>query len=597
MTLPNLDRNTPLRFVNSFEEAQILMEWFRNDRGRSCIAIDTETGGLDQHHDALRLVQVGDKHAGFAIPWAQWGGLFKEVLNKWDGVVALHNAQFDLRFLEREKVWKPDWSRLADTMIMARIMRPGKPAGLKPLSVELVDPQANAGQNLLKKAMADNDWTWATVPVELPVYHMYGALDTVETAWLYDIFRADLAFPKVWDLEMATLRVCYNMEKRGFAVDLDYAQKKFDELHRFAEESRKWGKDNLGISIGSPGALIKFFQGEGAVITEKTPAGGPSMNADQLEIFTRHENPRVKKVAEVALNARKAEKLANTYFKAILEKSVNGRIHPDINTLGAKTGRMSGSNPNLQNLPSRSGSIVKNAYVPDEGQVLLSSDLDQVEFRLTACFAEDAGLIGLFNDADAGGGDVFTQIGRTLYNDPSMQKSDPRRATVKTYIYSRLYGATIGKQAASAGVTYEVMEGVAEAFDQAYPGVAFFQNSTIAQIEARARQSGGEGWIESPVTGRTVPVERGAAYRGVNYFVQCSAAEVMKQNLIKIDAAGLGDAMRIPVHDEIILSVDQADVAEAQQTVTECMTNRTDFALPLTADCSGALARWGSKYD
>lgn len=625
MGSPRLPDDLQLTYVNSSEEVAKLMEWLRNDRGRSCIAIDTESTGLTWNlpGDDLRLVQIGDKNAGFAIPWHRWGGAFMECLDKWDGVVALHNASFDAKFLTTFAGWNVPWERLADTMIMAKIMRPGRAAGLKPLSVQFVDPRADAGQQMLKKAFADNNWGWATVPVDLPVYHMYGALDAVETAHLYDHFRADLKYPKVYDMEMAYLRCAYNMEKRGFRVDVDYATKKKQDLYDFVEQSRDWAKAQYGVSIGSGPQLIKYFgtlddelaarhaQHEtnfgivgdtpecdalcgGVKVTETTDSGAPSMNADQLKLFLNHPDKRVAQLAKVTYDARRSEKLATTYFKAIVERNVDGRIHCSINTMGAITGRNSVSQPNLQNLPSNN-SVVKNAFVPDEGQLLLSSDLDQVELRLTACLSKDPGLIGLFQSVALEGGDIFTKLGQELYADPTMQKSDLRRGLVKTFMYASLYGASVKKQALSAGVPVATMQEFADLFASKYPGLGKFQQSSIDIVQQRYRTEG-EGYIITPTTGRRIPVERDKAYKGTNYIVQSVAADIMKMNVIKLDAAGLADALRIPVHDEIIIDVAPEDIEEAKRTVVECMTTTEGWEVPLTADCSEGLPRWGAKY-
>lgn len=625
MPLPD---DLQLRYVETIDDAMDMKRWLSEDRGRSCIGVDTETSGLTWNRpgDRLRLVQVGDKHTGWSVPWELWGGAFMEVLNTWDGQIALHNASYDLKFLERYANWTPPWSRLHDTMIMARIMRPGRPAGLKPLAKQLIDPRGAVLQQKLDDVMKQNKWDWNTVPLELPEYHLYGALDPVETAYLYDIFRADLAYPEVYDLEMATLRICYNMEKSGFRVDLDYAHKKREELEQFVHTSREWGKENLGLSIGSPSQLIHFFQGvdreltaahekhavvevaegvfeypecdvlcDGVKITERTPGGQPSMNADQLKLFLTHPEPRVKKVAKLAYDARKAEKLSSTYFKAILEKNVDGFIHPSINTMGAVTARMSCSEPNLQNLPSNS-SVVKNAFIARDGQKLFTSDLDQVEFRIFSCYSEDEGLLDAFRTADATGNDAFTVLGQQLYNDPSMVKGDPRRSLVKTYIYAKLFGASIKKQAASAGVTVQKMEEFAEMVNTAYPRMEPFQQSVIDGIVRKHRQEG-EGYVITPTTNRRLPVDPQAAYRGVNYLVQSSAADIMKGNLVKLDAAGLSDYLRVPVHDEIVLDVPVEDLEDARAVTRDCMTTTEGWAIPLTGDISGNYDSWGAKYE
>lgn len=626
MASPRLPDDLQLHFVNNIDDAMAMKRWLSEDRNRSCIAIDVETTGLtwNKPGDNLRLVQIGDRHTGWAVPWAQWGGAFMECLNLWDGPIALHNMSYDLKFLEDFADWTVPWERMHDTMIMAKIMRPGRPAGLKPLAVQLVDPRADAGQAMLKKAFDKNGWGWDTVPVDLEVYWAYGALDTVETAHLFDIFRADLKYPKVYDMEMAYLRAAYHMEKRGFRVDVDYATKKKQELYDFVEQSRDWAKAQYGVSIGSGPQIIKYFStlddelaarhaehetgygivGEtpacdalcgGVKITETTDSGAPSMNAEQLKLFLNHPDKRVAQLAKVTYDARRSEKLATTYFKAIVERNIDERIHCSINTMGAITGRNSVSQPNLQNLPSNS-SVVKNAFIPDEGHLLLSSDLDQVELRLTSCLSKDPGLISLFQSVALEGGDIFTKLGQELYNDSTMQKSDSRRGLVKTFMYASLYGASVKKQALSANVPVATMQEFADLFALKYPGLARFQQGAIDIVQQRYR-SEGEGYIVTPTTGRRIPVERDKAYKGTNYIVQSVAADIMKMNVIKLDAAGLGPNLRIPVHDEIIVDVDPIDIEDAKRTIVECMTTTEGWEVPLTADCSEGLSRWGEKYE
>jgi DNA polymerase-1 len=573
-----------------------MKRWLGERREIDVLGLDTETTGLTwlKPNDGLRLVQIGDHKTGWAVPWDQWGGAAMECINAWDGQIALHNAAFDVKFMKKYAGWKVPWDRLHDTMIMSRIMRPGKAAGLKPLSVELVDPRADAGADYLKKAMSDNGWNWATVPVDLKEFWAYGALDPVLTAHLYSIFRADLAFPEVYDLEMATLRICSEMEERGARIDEEYCEQQMKRLDEFVDNSRKWGEEQLGISIGSSHQLVKYFTSQGAEITMKTPGGALSANAEQLELFLTHPNVRVSKVAEIALNARKAEKIKSSYFKTFLTENINGFVHPQINTMGAVTGRMSIRTPALQTLP-KGDAVVRNAFIAREGNKLLSSDLDQVEFRLFSCFSEDAALQEAFHRADRTGSDAFTEIGRDLYNDPNMQKGDKRRGIIKTYIYSKLFGAGLDKQAKSANVSVETMKDFSVEINAKYPGMEPFQRSLIDQVGKRERVEG-EGYVITPTTRRRLPIESGKGYKAVNYVIQSSAADIFKKNLVKIDAAGLGEYMLVPIHDEIVLDVPVDMVTEVQSVVKECMTTTEGWAVPLTGDISNATDRWGDRY-
>jgi DNA polymerase-1 len=208
--------------------------------------------------------------------------------------------------------------------------------------------------------------------------------------------------------------------------------------------------------------------------------------------------------------------------------------------------------------------------------------------------SKDPNLIQLFNLADATGSDPFTEIGREIYQDPTMQKSDKRRALIKGVVYGRLYGAGVAKQAITAGVHEEQMRAVSDQFDIRFPGMQSFQK----EVENRGTQrlkGGGQGYVNT-WTGRRLPCDDDRVYTLVNYLVQGGAAEVFKSNLVKLDQADLTEFLIVPVHDEIVLNAPREDVTDIMKIVKECMTTTEGWAVPLTADVEGPLENWGSKY-
>jgi DNA polymerase-1 len=384
------------------------------------------------------------------------------------------------------------------------------------------------------------------------------------------------------------------MEINGARIDLDYSQKKFDELVEYADRVKQWGKDNYGFSITSNIQLVKALEDLGAEITETTPSGQKSASADQLKALAINGNPSVQQLAEVVLKQRKADKLANTYFKNFLTDNVNGFVHPSVKTLGARTGRMTITAPALQTLP-KGDDTVRRAFIPkDEDHVIITSDLDQVEFRMFSSLSQDPNLISLFNMADATGSDPFTEIGREIYQDPTMQKSDKRRGLIKGVVYGRLYGAGVEKQAMTAGVPKDQMQAVSDAFDLRFPGMTTFQKQ-VEDAGMRRLRAEGQGYVNT-WTGRRLPCDEDRVYTLVNYLVQGGAAEVFKSNLVKLDKADLTELLIVPVHDEIVLNAPRKDAEEIKQLVRECMTTRDGWAVPLTADADGPLETWGDKY-
>jgi DNA polymerase-1 len=401
-------------------------------------------------------------------------------------------------------------------------------------------------------------------------------------------------YHKAYELEMATRKIVTRMEINGARVDVEYSKKKYEELLDYTEKVKLWAYNQYGMSITSNVQLVKILESIGAEITEFTPSGQKSASADQLKQLIIAGNAEVKNLAETVLQQRKADKLANTYFLNFMNKHVDGFVHPSVKTLGARTSRMSITDPALQTLP-KGDATVRRAFIPkDSDHVMITSDLDQVEFRMFASLSGDENLITLFNRADAEGSDPFTEIGRQVYADPTMQKSDKRRNLIKGVVYGRLYGAGVAKQALTAGVPEFQMKEVSDSFDSNYPGMISFQKQ-IDNIGQRRFREEGQGYVYT-WTGRRIPCDDDRTYTLVNYLIQGGAAEIFKSNLIKLDAADLTDYLIVPVHDEIVLQAPRSEAEEIKKIVKECMTTRDGWAVPLTADVDGPLENWGQKY-
>ena len=600
--------NVKLHLVDSVEKAHEFISWLGEKRPHNAIAIDTETGelpggkredALSPWHGKLRLVQVGDGMTGWAIPWDEWSGVFYQAMERFDGQVVCHNIAFEARWFDIQSRWKIPWERSHDTMIMAHIINPLGSGALKPLSALYVDPKAVSMQESLDQGLIENGWTWGTVPTSYEPYWVYGALDTVLTMRLWEQFYEKCGpqgpYNRAYELEMATRKVVTRMELNGARIDLNYSKKKFDELIQYSESVKTWAANTYGgISITSNMQLVRLLESLGADITETTPSGAKSASKDQLQLLIINGNNDVKNLAENVLKQRKADKLANTYFSNFIEKSIDGIVHPSVKTLGAHTSRMSITDPALQTLP-KGDDTVRTAFIPrEEGNVIITSDLDQVEFRMFASLSDDENLISLFHKADATGSDPFTEIGRQVYQEPDMQKSDKRRNLIKGVVYGRLYGAGVAKQALTAGVPEAQMRSVSDSFDANYPGMAMFQRQVDNIGQTRLRNEG-QGYVHT-WTGRRIPCDEDRTYTLVNYLIQGGAAEVFKSNLVKLDQADLTDYLIVPVHDEIVLEAPRKDAEEIKQLVRQCMTTTEGWSVPLTADVDGPLENWGQKY-
>lgn len=595
MALPN---DLQINVVNSIDDVLAMRTWL--GERRDILGLDIETSGLDAFKPGarVRMVQIGDKKAGWAVPWEGWGGAVMECLDMWEGNIALHNSAFDLKFLQKHAGWNPPWERIHDTMLMAQIMYPGKPAGLKDLTSKYVDPNANVGEKYLKAAFKDNGWDWDTVPIDYPAFCNYSALDPVITVYLWEHLRADKHYPKVFDMEMQVRRICADMEYRGMRLDVDYTVRMENELNEKVDQMKAWSQENWGINVASNAQLAKFLADEvGAEFThfsEKT--GAPSVNKAQLAEFMASGDETLKSIVSFVEDLKYKSKLANTYFKNYREMAVDGIIHPSINTLGTATGRMSSSNPNTQNLPSKDY-YVRDAFLPrNPGEKIFSIDYSSMELRMMGHYSQDEGLIHAFDLVDNHSQDFFVTIGKSIYNEPDFQKSDPRRKVLKSLIYGLIYGSGVEKMAEITKQPVEIMQEARDKFFEEYPKVPELMDS-IGALGDRREQEEGEPYITFPTSGRRVPAEHGASYRLTNYLLQGSSAEVTKNAIINIDQAGLSEYALIPIHDELLFSFPEDSADEMVQTAVEAMSfTDGEFLIPQIAEPSAGVDRWGTLY-
>lgn len=580
-----------LSLIRTSEDVARFMTWL--GERRAVLGVDTESTGFSPQKDQLRLVQFGDLNHGWAIPWDLWPGLAFEVLNRYEGDLVLHNSPFDARFILRnggKHLTRWPWERTHDTMTMAHLLYFGanKPKGLKPLSAIHVDPRAAAAQRQLDEGMARNKWTWATVPTEFKPYWIYGAMDPVLTCYIYEKFHPQVKqrFQEVYDLELGTLRVVTNMMLKGARIDRTYCDEKRAELRSWANEARSWLQREYGLNNpGSGEQLANALLRSQVQLESRTPTGKWKLDKEVLESINHP-------IARYVLAIRKAEKMCAGYFDNFLEVAdEHDRVYPTIWPLGARTSRMSVTEPALQTL-HHGDPTVRRAFVPtDEEHALLTCDADQIEARLCAHFSRDPGLIAAFNAAD----DFFCGIASRIFGEKITDKKDARRQLTKNTTYGKIYGAGVAKMAATAGIDYAVMARVVEGFDAQFPGVKMLQREVNARALERRRDEG-DAYVLTPL-GRRLVSDDNREYSLVNYLIQGHAAEILKRGLLNLDAVGLGDYLVLPVHDEVVLDVPRVEAADVLRLVEETLNDRENYAVPITWSGDVLERSWGQKYE
>lgn len=576
--------------VENIDDAMELFRWLsEQDR----VAFDTETTSLHCYDPEfrVRLIQFGTVNDAWCVDFQQWRGLVADVFQRFNGEWITHNSRFDVTALKQEGI-DVSLDKLHDTMIMLRLSEPTMKAGLKLAATRHVSQAAATSQAELHGAMRKAGWSFETVPIDFPPYRFYAAMDTILTARLFETPAAVAGRRSpVYDLEMQVRAACNIMEANGATVDLELAESEARAMRGEAFDLKLKAKATHGVSVTSTEELGRWLLSSDArsAVVKTTPSGRPSTDKETLEgIVAECPGSEAAEVAAIALRVRKLDKLCSTYFENFVERSRHGVLHPSIETIAARTGRMSVRDPALQTLPrgeDREAKMVRRCIIPrDPDHVLVSADAAQIELRLIAALSGDPGLIEAFQIADDGGVDFFTTSARAVYGDESIVKGDPRRDTTKTYWYASAYGAGTEKMAWSAGVPVSVMAAVRAGMIDRYPGFFKFMTNN----ERETRENG--GFIETAY-GRRLPVDEGKEYVSTNTRIQGTAADVMKIMIVTLAQAGFDDMMIVPVHDEITASVPRADVVELKRELVanmECF----DFEVPLRVE-AGHGENWG----
>lgn len=584
--------------VDSVPEAERFLRWL-SERRPTPLAVDTETTGLKWWTPSfLRTVQFGDGEQGWTVPVHLWRGVAQQALAHLadDRTPTLFlNCKFDLHALEADGLPLPHLPAVTDVGTMHRLANPLGVHSLKGIASRLVSQQAVAGQSLLSTEMSRNGWDWATVPVDLPSYWTYAALDTVLTARIYTALSGPSLpsgchpFPQsALDREMAVQMILYRAERRGMRVDADYTA---DLLTRWTAEA-----DDLRVQLQAEGIenpnsnrqVAEVLKAAGWEPEEFTETGQARLDHAVLgDLSTIYGD-----VAPVLLRYKRLVKWCSSYLSTFLqERDPQGYVHASINTSAARTGRMSITNPALQTLPR--GAEIRDCVIPDPDHSLYAVDYDTMEMRVFAHYAADPAL----RDA-ASSEDIHGTCASLIYGD---DYTPTHRQTSKAVNFARVYGAGAAKISHTAGVSEAEVRNYLTSFDSRFPGGAEFIRAVTQQGKVRAAETG-EAFITTH-GGRRIPAPDDGLYRLTNYLIQGSCADIFKDALIRLDAAGLADYIIVPVHDEVVFQFPDGDAGTGDGTTGEqlareaCSIMETDdLSVPLTCGLDGPLTRWGDKY-
>lgn len=590
-----------LHLVDSVEKAEELLRWLGTDHGGP-VGVDTETTGLGNfspREDDVRLCQLGDAMTGWAIPWEQWGGVFREAMRRYDGPLTGHNLpQYDSPILAKVGIDLPR-HRVRDARLMSHVIEPTYSVALKNLCARHIDPRAAVmGKQLndmLEEGKAKNGWTWATVPVDYQPYWAYGALDPVLSARLDPVISQKVHDAGAWEayeLEMAAAYVIQKMEDNRMRVDRPFAIEAHDRFEAQARELEEACLAQHGVKPTQNASIVQILQGYGFQFTKETATG---VSLDK-EVLLGIDHP----LAALVLRHRRLKKLTATYIRHFINLTSDGDpfLPYRLNSIGAKTGRMTMQKPSLHNLPRRSESnpeaiTVRDCLVPrDPDHILLMIDFDQIEMRELTHISQDPALIAAVMDPEV---DIFTAMARMTFSNPSIDRKSHLRQRMKSCAYAINYGAGPDKFCATAGLPLEEGHAIYWGVKDTFRGIQA-TSDMVRSVSLQRLRDEGVAYVRSPLTGRIHPDHQDKGYTLVNFLLQGMAAEIMKIKLVELDNAGFGDYMTLTVHDEQIFDLPRATIREATIEALRVMNDAELLSVPITAGASLG-ERWGSKYD
>lgn len=537
------------------------------------LAVDTETTGLDWFDGDWPFIATATDHSGNHL-WRLPGerAELREALLGADRLV-FHNAKFDVHMLVAAGVVEMAeilGKRIEDTDLLARcVLGCGNgPFGLKHLATIYVDPAAGDAEAAVHEKMVEMGLIkkvgqrasppgayYAVWQAHQEVLERYAMEDTAYTyALFYKLMElADADALKVYELEMRLFHTVIRMEHTGIALDRD----RVERLHgKYTEIEKRTGEDLEGywqgeepLNVNSNRQVAELLADHGVKLTKRTDTGEIRVDKWALEPFEGTQ------VVDTLQEHRQANKFLSTYIAPMRDRDV---IHTSFWQMEARTGRMSSSRPNMQNIPQRSGTEVREIFVPRKGYCFVVADYSSIELRLLAYYMNHTELWEIINS-----GDPFVWLGTQIYGTDVQNEWPVSRQPLKNAFYAMSYGAGGPKIASTIGGGMTPEEG--RELVSSMKGVL---GAPYRQLNNNIRSKVAAGKPLKTIGRRAEHVPADKGYIGLNRLIQGSAADIIKEGLVLADErlAQFGAYPLLVVHDEIVVECPlgpEKDVAAA----------------------------------
>jgi DNA polymerase-1 len=514
-----------------------------------------------------------------------------------DRLFIAHDAKLQSRRLEANGLPIPP--RIADTMIMSYVINPGLPS----------HTLGNVVRDRLKQDVLTRKDVQKTAPL-FALDHEIGSsiigshvqylgeksdvIITLQTA-LEPELRRDEALQRIYDeIEMPLIPVLARMEQRGIRVDVALLRSMSQTMGSqiAALETRIYAEAGSEFNINSPAQLghILFEKLQYPVVKKTKTTKNYSTSVEVLTELAEQGFA----VPQLILQHRELHKLKGTYVDAIpLLVARDGRVHTSFNQAVAATGRLSSSDPNLQNIPIRTelGRTIRKAFVADEGWFLLSADYSQVELRILAHISQDPDLIETFQR----GADIHRATASKMFGIPEAELTIEQRRAAKTINFGVLYGMSAFRLSNELNIPTGQAKDFIDAYFSRYPRIQEYLDRTLVEARATGKVTTLFGRVRyiPEIHNRSFTVRGNAERMATNAPIQGTAADLLKMAMIGLDAK-LDERvarMLLTVHDEIVIEVQESAAEEVAGIVKDTMQNVFPLAVPLAVD-----AHWGKSW-
>jgi DNA polymerase-1 len=593
---------TPEAIETSYElvtTPERLTFWMDQCRQAKIFALDTETTSLVARHAKLVGVSLSCM-AGQAcyIPVGHVEGkqldmtsvLFalSDLFADRDLTMVGHNLKYDLTILET--VGLLPQCRLADTMLMSYVLDAA--AGrhdMDSLAKRLLGVETTSYEDVCGKGAKQIRFD----EVALESASHYASEDADITLRLYNQFVDRLnqvpSLQSIYqELELPVMQILREMENHGALLDVDILNAQSVTLGVRLEQLESEAQALAGrpFNLASPKQLQEILFDELQLpVLKKTPKGAPSTNEEVLqELALDYPLPKL------LIEHRSLSKLKGTYTDRLPGDCdpADGRVHTSFHQAVTSTGRLSSSDPNLQNIPIRTeeGRRIRKAFIAPDGWSVMAADYSQIELRIMAHLSGDKSLV----DAFARGDDIHRATAAEVFDLEPMFVTDEQRRRAKAINFGLIYGMSAFGLARQLGIERAEAAAYIDRYFERYPGVRHYMDSTRAMAHEK-------GYVETvfgrrltlpDIHARQVPVRQAAERAAINAPMQGTAADIIKRAMLRVHQAlatsNLGCHLLLQVHDELVFEVRDRDLDPARQLIRFEMEAAAELSVPLVVD-------------